>query len=310
MRIGVSDVNVHKEYQEEGLEMDKFCIVTESTADLTQALVDRFGITVIPMRFSFDDQEYYNYPDNRALSPEAFYQMLRDGRISTTTAINLSQFEEAFVPILERGDDVLYLGFSSSLSSTFGTAVLVAEQLRERYPARRIEVIDTLAASMGEGLLVCLAAMQQQSGAGLDQIADWVRAHISKLSHWFTVDDLLYLYRGGRVNALTAHVGTALGIKPILHVDDAGHLIPMAKIRGRKQSIEALAEKLKVLGRDIEQQMIFIGHADALDAAEYLASLIRADFPSVEIQIGTIGPVVGSHTGPGALTLFFLGHHR
>lgn len=290
--------------------MDKFCIVTESTADLTPALVDRFDITVIPMRFSFGDTEYYNYPDNRALSPEAFYQMLRDGQVSTTTAINMSQFEEAFVPILERGQDILYLGFSSALSSTFGTAVVVAQQLRERYPARRIEVVDTLAASMGEGLLVCLAAMQQQRGANLDQVADWVRAHIFKLSHWFTVDDLIHLYRGGRVNALTAHVGTALGIKPILHVDDAGQLIPMAKIRGRKQSIEALAQKLKALGQDVEQQMILIGHADALDAAEYLAGLVRADFPSAEIQIGTIGPVVGSHTGPGALTLFFLGHCR
>lgn len=290
--------------------MNEFCIVTESTADLTQVLIDRFGITVIPMRFAFDDREYYNYTDNRALSSDAFYQMLRDGRVSTTTAVNVSQFEEAFVPILERGENILYLGFSSGLSSTFGTAVMVAQQLRERYPARRIEVIDTLAASMGEGLLVCLAAMQQQGGADLDQVANWVRAHISKLSHWFTVDDLLYLYRGGRVNALTAHVGTALGIKPILHVDGAGHLIPMAKIRGRKQSIEALAEKLKALGRDVEQQMIFIGHADAADAAEYLAGLVKAEFPSVEIQVGTIGPVVGSHTGPGALTLFFLGHHR
>lgn len=290
--------------------MDKFCIVTESTADLTPALVDRFDITVIPMRFSFGDTEYYNYPDNHALSPEAFYQMLRDGQVSTTTAINMSQFEEAFIPILERGEDILYLGFSSALSSTFGTAVVVAQQLRERYPARRIEVVDTLAASMGEGLLVCLAAMQQQRGANLDQVADWVRAHIFKLSHWFTVDDLIHLYRGGRVNALTAHVGTALGIKPILHVDDAGQLIPMAKIRGRKQSIEALAQKLKALGQDVEQQMIFIGHADAFDAAEYLAGLVRADFSSAEIQIGSIGPVVGSHTGPGALTLFFLGRYR
>ena len=290
--------------------MNKFCIVTESTADLTQALVDKFGITVIPMRFSFDDQEYYNYSDNRALSPEAFYQMLRDGRVATTTAINMSQFEETFVPILERGEDILYLGFSSGLSSTLGTAMVVSEQLKERYPRRKIIIIDTLAASMGEGLLVCLAAMQQQSGADLDQVADWVRAHISKLAHWFTVDDLLYLYRGGRVNALTAHVGTALGIKPILHVDDAGHLIPMTKIRGRKQSIEALAEKLKELGQDIGQQMLFISHADALDAAEYLAGLIRMDFPSAEIQIGTIGPVIGSHSGPGTLALFFLGRHR
>lgn len=290
--------------------MNEFCIVTESTADLTPALVDRFDITVIPMRFSFGEEEYYNYPDNRALSPEVFYQRLRDGEASTTTAINISQFEEAFIPILERGEDILYLGFSSALSSTFATGAIVAQQLRERYPARRIEVIDTLAASMGEGLLVCLAALQQQRGERLDQVADWVRAHIFKLSHWFTVDDLLHLYRGGRVNALSAHVGTALGIKPVLHVSDAGQLIPRAKIRGRKQSIEALFEKLKELGQGALQPMIFISHADALDAAEYLAELIGADFPSAEIQMGTIGPVVGSHAGPGTLALFFLGNHR
>lgn len=290
--------------------MDKFCIVTESTADLTQALVDKFELTIIPMRFSFGEDEYYNYPDNHALSPQDFYRMLREGRVSTTTAINMNQFEETFVPILERGEDILYLGFSSGLSSTFATAVMVAQQLRERYPMRRIETIDTLAASMGEGLLVCLAAAQRQRGASLDQVAEWVRAHIQKLSHWFTVDDLLYLHRGGRVNALSAHVGTALGIKPILHVDDTGHLIPRTKVRGRKQSIEALAEKLKELGQDIEQPMIFISHADAPDAAEYLSELIRVDLPSAEIQLGTIGPVVGSHSGPGTLALFFLGRHR
>ncbi|WMJ83023.1 DegV family protein [Oscillospiraceae bacterium LTW-04] len=290
--------------------MDKFCIVTESTADLTPALIDRFNVTVIPMRFSFEDKEYYNYPDNRELSSEAFYQMLREGHVSTTTAINMSQFEEAFVPILERGEDILYLAFSSGLSSTFGTAVMVLEQLQERYPLRKIVVIDTLAASMGEGLLVCLAAIKKQDGASLSEVADWVRANILKLCHWFTVDDLMYLYRGGRVNALTAHVGTAFGIKPILHVDNDGHLIPAAKVRGRKQSIEALADKIGELGTEISKQMIFIGHAEAADAAQMLADMINKRFSPKEIQIASIGPVVGSHTGPGLVSVFFMGTGR
>lgn len=290
--------------------MDKFCIVTESTADLTPALIDRFNVTVIPMRFSFGDKEYYNYPDNRELSSEAFYQMLREGHVSTTTAINMSQFEEAFVPILERGEDILYLAFSSGLSSTFGTAVMVLEQLQERYPLRKIVVIDTLAASMGEGLLVCLAAIKKQDGASLSEVADWVRANILKLCHWFTVDDLMYLYRGGRVNALTAHVGTAFGIKPILHVDNDGHLIPAAKVRGRKQSIEALADKIGELGTEISKQMIFIGHAEAADAAQMLADMINKRFSPKEIQIASIGPVVGSHTGPGLVSVFFMGTGR
>lgn len=290
--------------------MDKFCIVTESTADLTPALIDRYDVIVIPMRFSFGDKEYYNYPDNRELSSEAFYQMLKEGQISTTTAINMSQFEEAFVPILERGEDILYLGFSSGLSSTFNTAIMISEQLKERYPQREIVVIDTLAASMGEGLLVCLAAAKKQGGASLSEVADWVRAHVLKLCHWFTVDDLMYLYRGGRVNALTAHVGTAFGIKPILHVDNDGHLIPAAKVRGRKQSIEALADKIGELGTDLSEQMIFIGHAEAADAAQMLADMISKRFSPKEIQIASIGPVVGSHTGPGLVSVYFMGTSR
>lgn len=290
--------------------MDKFCIVTESTADLTPELIDRFNITVIPMRFSFGDKEYYNYPDNRELSSEDFYQRLREGHISTTTAININQFEEVFVPILERGVDILYLGFSSGLSSTYGTAVVVSEQLKEQYPLRKIVVIDTLAASMGEGLLVCLAAIRQQKGASLTEVADWVRAHILKLCHWFTVDDLMYLYRGGRVNALAAHVGTAFGIKPILHVDNEGHLIPAAKVRGRKQSIEALADKIGELGTDVSEQIIFIGHAEAAEAAQMLADMINSRFSPKEIQIASIGPVVGSHTGPGLVSVYFMGTSR
>lgn len=290
--------------------MGNFHIVTESTADLTQELTERFDIVVIPMRFALGDAEFFNYPDNRELSPERFYAMLNAGKVSTTTAINISQFEEAFVPILERGEDILYLAFSSGLSSTLGTSMIVEQQLKERYPQREIVVIDTFAASMGEGLLVCLAALKKQGGASLSEVADWVRRNISKLCQWFTVDDLIYLYRGGRVNAITAHVGTALGIKPILHVDDAGHLIPVSKVRGRKQSIEALADKIEELGTDISDQMIFISHADAADAASMLADIVKRRFSPKEIQIAPIGPVIGSHAGPGAVTLFFMGRCR
>lgn len=290
--------------------MGNFCIVTESTADLTQELTERFDIIVIPMRFALGDKDFLNYPDNRELSFENFYEMLHAGTISTTTGINVSQFEEAFVPILERGEDILYLAFSSGLSSTYGTAMIVAHQLKDLYPQREIVVIDTLAASMGEGLLVCLASLKKQSGASLSEVVDWVRSNIAKLCHWFTVDDLMHLYRGGRVNAITAHVGTALGIKPILHVDDEGHLIAVSKVRGRKQSIEALADKMEELGTDISNQIIFISHADAAAAADMLADIVKRRFSPKEIQIAPIGPVIGSHTGPGAVTLFFMGYCR
>lgn len=290
--------------------MNIFRIVTESTADLTPELIQRFDIAVIPMRFAIEDKEYYNYPDNRELSPKKFFQMINEGKISTTTAINVGQFEETFVPILERGEDILYISFSSGLSSTYGTSVIVAQQLKERYPQRKIVTIDTLSASMGEGLLVCSAALKKKKGASLIEVADWVRENTLKICQWITVDDLMYLYRGGRVNAVTAHLGTVLGIKPILHVDNAGHLVPISKVRGRKQSIEALAEKIEELGVDISEQMIFIGHADADEAANMLADIIKQRFSPKEIQVAPVGPVIGSHTGPGLVALFFIGCHR
>ena len=287
-----------------------YCIITESTADLTPELIARFDVNVIPMRFSFGDKEFYNYPDNREMSPQVFYHMLKNGEVSTTTAINIGQFEEAFIPILERGQNILYLGFSSAMSSTYSTSLLVAQQLKEQFPQREIITIDTLAASMGEGLLVCLAGEMRKNGAGLYEVADWVRNNLQKVCHWITVDDLMYLYRGGRVSAISAHVGTALGIKPILHVDDKGRLIPAAKVRGRKQSIEALADKIMQMGTDVSQQMIFIGHTEAFDAAAKLADIINKRYAPKEIQIASVGPVVGSHTGPGLVALFFMGQHR
>lgn len=290
--------------------MADYRIVTESTADLTPELIARFDLSVIPMQFAVDDTAYLNYPDNRELSPREFFDRLRAGGSSTTTAVNPAQFEEMFVPILEAGEDILYVCFSSGLSSTYDNALLVIGEMASRFPDRRIVAVDTLAASMGEGLLACLAAEKKAAGGSLDEVAGWLLDNRLRLAQWFTVDDLNHLHRGGRVSALSAHIGTVLGIKPVLHVDNAGHLIPMIKVRGRKQSLDALADKVGALGEDLPGQMVFISHGDALEAAQELAAQLKARFGVREVCLGVIGPVVGSHCGPGTIAMFFMGRGR
>lgn len=290
--------------------MNDYKIVTESTADLTPELIERFGITVIPMSFNIGGKEYLNYPDGRELSQKNFYNLIREGKMSTTSAVNITQFEECFIPILESGSDILYIAFSSGLSSTYNTAVIVAEQLKEKFPQRKILIADSLTASMGEGLLVCRAAQLRQEGMEINQLCNWVKKECLHLCGWFTVDDLMHLYRGGRLSAMSARIGTVMSIKPVLHVDDEGHLVAMMKVRGRKQAIEALLEKAKELSVDIENNMVFISHADCIEAAQGLAEAIKAQLNPAEIVIGDIGPVIGSHTGPGAVALFFFGSKR
>lgn len=290
--------------------MPDYVIITESTADLTPELIERFEISVIPMRFCVGDKEYVNYPDNRQLSPTAFYDMLREGKTSTTSAVNMADFEEYFTPILESGKDILYLGFSSGLSSTYGTSIIAADMLREKFPERKIITVDTLCASMGEGLIACKAAKLRQQGMEIEQVAEWVEQNKFKTVHWITVDDLMHLYRGGRVNALSAHMGSALGIKPLIHVDDEGHLVPIQKVRGRKKAIEALCDVIGNKKIDMTGEMVFISQADCIEETKYLADLITEKYSPDEICISDIGPVVGSHAGPGTIALFFFGKDR
>lgn len=290
--------------------MSNYCIITESTADLSAELVERFDVSVIPMHFQVGEDSYLNYPDNRELSPKDFYNLLREGKNSTTSAVNMADFEEYFTPILESGKDILYLAFSSALSSTYSTGVIVAEELRAKYPDRKIIVVDTLGAAHGEGLIVCKAAMLRKQGMGIEELAQWIEDNKQNVAMWFTVDDLMHLYRGGRVNAVSAHIGTALGIKPLLHVDEQGYLKAMNKVRGRKQALDALAKKMEELEGDMTKEMVMISHGDCLDDANYLAELIKKKFSPKEIIIGDVGPVIGSHTGPGVVTLFFFAKGR
>lgn len=290
--------------------MSTYQIVTDSNTDLTPEMIEQLGIYVIPMTFTMNNKIYHNYPDERDMSSKEFYRLLREGKSAKTDQINGVTFEETFEPFLKKGIDVVYLAFSSGLSGTYNSARLCAENLREKYPDRKLLVVDTLAASMGEGLLVYYAAQLQKKGASADEVATWVEEHRNHLAHWFTVDDLNHLRRGGRVSGAAAFFGTMLGIKPVLHVDDEGHLIPMEKVRGRRQSLEALVKHMEKTVQDPEQQVIFISHGDCKEDAEYVAQCIREKFKVQDIVMNDIGPVIGSHSGPGTVALFFMAKNK
>ena len=282
-------------------------IITDSCCDLPESLRDSLSITVLPLTVEFQGQVLDDKNDD---SLKQLYDCFRAGQSAKTSAVNPTRWASAMEAVLDQGEDVLTLAFSSGLSTTYQSAVIAAEELKERYPERRILVIDTLSASMGQGLLVYLACQKRDEGMGLEELAAWVEDTKPHLCHWFTVDDLMYLKRGGRISAATAVLGTMLSIKPVLHVDDEGHLINVSKARGRKASILALANKLKELGDGFDNSTVFISHGDCREDAQYLAEKLKAEYGVKEVVIGYVGAVIGSHAGPGTLAFFFLGKHR
>ncbi len=290
--------------------MRDYVIITDSCCDLTEELSRKAQLTVIPMVLTLANKEYRNYLDGREISVKDFYARLRAGENASTAAVNMDVFTTVFEDVLKQGKDVLYLGFSSGLSSTYHVSTLVAEELSQKYPESKIYCVDTLAASMGEGLLVYLAAMEKQNGKTIEEVRDFAESHKLNLCHWFTVDDLNHLKRGGRVSAATALVGSLLNIKPILHVDDEGHLINVGKVRGRKASVEELFNNMKKSAIDPQGQTVFISHGDCEEDALTLKKMVEKEFHPKEIKINAIGPVIGAHSGPGTLALFFLGTNR
>ena len=290
--------------------MAEYQIITDSTTDLSQEMVEQFGVQVIPLCYMMEGKTLHNIPGGGEMDEHTFYEKLRAGVISTTAQINAEEFIQQFTAVLETGKDILYLAFSSGLSGTYQSAVIAQQELKEKYPDRRIEVFDTLCASMGEGLFVYHASRLQQEGKDIDEVLSWLRENVLHLCHWFTVDDLNHLKRGGRVSAATALVGTMLGIKPVLHVDDEGHLINVSKVRGRKQSLDALVQKMEETAIEPAKQTVFISHGDCLDDAEYVAEQVKSRMGVKDIRINFIGPVIGAPSGPGTVALFFLGSQR
>ncbi|WP_395151258.1 DegV family protein [uncultured Allofournierella sp.] len=289
--------------------MKDYVLFTDSATDLSVELIQQMQVEVVPLSVTVAGKEYKNYPDNRDISPKEFYDLLRSGQMATTSQVNQADWAEAFESALKEGKDVLCLAFSSGLSGTCQAAVLAAEELREKYPQNTIEVVDTLQASMGEGLVVYHAARLKQQGYTLPQLARWLEENKQSICAWFTVDDLMFLKRGGRVSGAAALAGTLLGIKPVLHVDAVGHLVPMEKVRGRRASLDALVKRFAQSQVDKSQQVVFLSHSDCREDCDYVANKIRA--MGVEnIHISNIGPVIGAHTGPGAVALFFSGDVR
>ncbi len=287
-----------------------YVILTDSTTDISQEIADEIDVKVWPMQFELDGLTYRNFPDEREMKSDEFYDIMRKGKMPKTSQINVVDFCEYFSEYLDKGLDVLYICFSSGLSGTYNNSLIAIEELKGRYPDRKIISVDSLAASMGEGLLVYLAAQQKKKGMGLEELAKWVEDNRLHLCHWFTVDDLHHLKRGGRVSPATAIVGSALNIKPVLHVDDEGHLINMSKVRGRKASLNAMVDQMVETYTD-QFDTVMICQGGCHDDAEYLAGEVKKRVKGVKkLIMGNIGPVIGAHAGPGVLALFFYGDHR
>lgn len=290
--------------------MSTYQILTDSSCDMTQQMADALELVAVPLTVNYQGKEYPNYLDGRALDTAAFYHGLRSGEMTSTSAVNPATWKAAAEAVFRQGQDVLILAFSSGLSTTFNAAFIASQELLEEYPERKIYVVDTLCASMGQGLLCYHVAQKRLEGATLEEARDYAEANKLHLCHWFTVDDLMFLKRGGRISGATAVMGSLLQIKPVMHVDNDGHLVPVSKARGRRASIQAMAAKVGETAIEPEKQVMFISHGDCLEDAEYLAGLLRERYHVPRVEINYVGPVIGSHSGPGTLALFFLGTKR
>ncbi len=282
-------------------------IVTDTCCDFPQQMYEELNLAVARLSVHYKGESINEYPE---IWLKQMYDGLRGGEEATTSAANPQDWQDIIEPIVKGGEDALVLAFSSGLSTTYQSAVIAAKELMEAYPERKINVVDTLCASMGQGLLVWYACQKRDAGFSLEELTQWCETNKLNLCHWFTVDDLMYLKRGGRVSAATALVGTMLQIKPVLHVDDVGHLINVSKARGRKASIEALAKKVEETGIDGANDTMFISHGDCLEDANYLAAILKERYGVKNVVISYVGAVIGSHSGPGTLALFFMGNKR
>ena len=290
--------------------MSDFVILTDSSADLGAELVQQLDVQVLPLSFILNQHTYHNYPDNREMDPHLFYEKLRAGEVATTAAVNVAEYVDAVEPLLQAGHDVLILAFSSGLSTTYNSSAIAVDELREKYPDRKVYTVDTLCASLGQGLLVYLAAQERARGKTIEEVRDWAEANKLHLCHQFTVDDLHFLKRGGRISATTAVLGSMLQIKPVLHVDDEGHLINIAKARGRQASLKALVDKMEQTAIDPAAQTVFISHGDCLEDAQAVAQMVKDRMGVKEVYLNHIGPVIGAHAGPGTVALFYVGTER
>ena len=288
--------------------MSNYVIFTDSACDIKPETLREWGVCYRALTFYFNGEEGEYTNDDMPVGE--FYEKMRQGGVAKTSAVNVDAFEESFEALLKEGKDILYIGFSSGLSTTCNSARIAAGELCEKYPDRKIVVVDSLCASAGQGLLVRLVADKKAAGATLEEAAQYAEDIKGSVAHWFTVDDLEYLKRGGRVSPTVAFVGNTLGIKPIMHVDDEGRLTKVDKARGRRKSLTTMVDMYTQTAKNAESGLVFISHADCEEDARFVADQIK-ERHGAEVQIITdVGPVIGAHSGPGTFALFFLANNR
>ena len=290
--------------------MREFVIMTDSCCDMTAKMAADLELEVLPLSLHMGAQEYRNLLDRSEIGFQDFYNRIRSGEEATTSAISVGAFEERMRPILRQGRDILCINFSSALSTTYQSAAIAAEDMRAEFPEAKVLVVDSLCASLGQGLLVYLCAQEKKRGATIDEVHAFAEATKGRVCHWFTVDDLNHLKRGGRISAATALFGTMLSIKPVMHVDDTGHLVPVSKARGRRSSLVELVNHMEKTAVDPAHQTVFISHGDCEGDALFVADEIKKRFGTEQIYLNFVGPVIGNHSGPGTVALFFLGSQR
>ena len=287
-----------------------FVILTDSCANLPDEIIRRYDLRILSLSFLDNGKEYKSFENGKTLDVSGFYEHMREGAVITTSCANVADAEEAVEAILQEGKDILYLGFSSALSATYQNVSNAINELKDKYPERKMIAVDTLAAALGQGLLVALAARLREEGKSLEEVAQYIEDNKLHLSHLFTVESLKYLHRGGRVSTASAIVGTILDIKPVMHVDDEGRLIPIGKVRGVKAAVKDILKRMDETIWPDANNPIYIVHADCLDRAEYIANYARTKYGTKEIVIQPVDLVIGAHSGPGTLAVFFLADHR
>lgn len=290
--------------------MSNYVVTTDTSADLPEQYYREHQMTVMPLSCILDGETYAR--GAKELSTAEFYAKMREGKMPTTSQVNPEQAKQIFEPLIKEGKDILHIAFSSGLSGTCGSARIAAEDLMEEYPERKIIVIDSLCASLGQGLLVHKTLEKQKEGLTLEELAAWCEEMKMHIIHSFTVDDLFHLYRGGRVSKAAAVIGTMIQLKPVLHVNNEGKLIPLSKVRSRKKSLQALVAAMETRQGSFadKNDIVFISHGDCEEDAEYVKMLVEEKFGIHKFIISPVGNVIGAHSGPGTLALFFLGDNR
>ena len=293
--------------------MSNYTILTDSSCNLPNKVIEQYGLEILSLRYMSDSSDHLSYQKGQKSSLDTFYREMREGVVYTTSLPYQQPSIDTIRSIFEAGSDILYIGFSSGISGTYEATEALISSISKEYPERKGLYIDTRAAALGEGLLVLYAAEMREAGKSIEEVYSWVENNRFNLAHWFTVDDLMYLYSGGRVSRTSATAANILSIKPVLHVDNDGHLIPMEKVRGRKRSIRALYEHMvQTFDPSYGPQHIGISHGDCLEDVEYLIDLISCDstFKDIDFVVNLLDPVIGAHSGPGTVALFYLATSR